>query len=370
MQQGGRPDASLPFYEQAATLARAVADAGGEGAGQAWFDLSPISGNWANALAVVGKLDAARQRQFESAEASNRAGRLAVHVIGSELGVLKIDIIQGHVAAASPQIEKRLAQVAAWWKRHRSGHPVPEAPDAEMLARVYISALDAAKDADVAREEWESALGRINAKLEVKRVLERPAEHIAGDRMNRAIVLGALGRFSEAKAELEDCLSVFENDPANRASTFGAIAVLFSKQDDTTQAIAQERRALAIREQLPDPASRAISHNNLAKYLDDHGVPASTAESPCHHLAALSYRLAAGLAQDFQLSLRNYAASFRRAHAAGTELTVPRVSQLLADPAFDPLAQWLTQRQVNLDELQAAVDNCLDQARKAVIPSS
>lgn len=52
------------------------------------------------------------------------------------------------------------------------------------------------------------------------------------------------------------------------------------------------------------------------------------------------------------------------------ELTVPRVSQLLADPAFDPLAQWLTQRQVNLDELQAAVDNCLDQARKAVIPSS
>ena len=46
----GRPDASLPFYEQAATQARTAAEAGGEDARQAWADLAWITGNWAIAL--------------------------------------------------------------------------------------------------------------------------------------------------------------------------------------------------------------------------------------------------------------------------------------------------------------------------------
>lgn len=57
---------------------------------------------------------------------------------------LRIDIMQGNVATALPQIETRLAQVATWWERHRSGQPVPEAPNAEFLARAYIGALDIA----------------------------------------------------------------------------------------------------------------------------------------------------------------------------------------------------------------------------------
>jgi hypothetical protein len=38
--RGGRPDASLPFYEQAATQARTAAETGGENARQAWVDVS------------------------------------------------------------------------------------------------------------------------------------------------------------------------------------------------------------------------------------------------------------------------------------------------------------------------------------------
>jgi hypothetical protein len=41
------------------------------------------------------------------------------------------------------------------------------------------------------------------------------------------------------------------------------------------------------------------------------------------------------------------------------------VAELLADPAFAPLDQWLRQRQVDVAELQAAVDHLLDQARRA-----
>lgn len=362
---GGRPDVSLPFYEQAAILARAAVEAEGESSQPAWADLAWITGNWANALGNVGHLDAARQRQLESAEAKKKAGRPQIDVIGSELEALRIDIMQGQVETALPEVESRLAQVAAWRRRHRSGQPVPEAPDAELLARVYISALDIARQADFARQDWASALCRLDAVLEVQRALECPAEDIAATRMNRANVLKNLGRFGEARAELEDCLRLFQNDTTRSARTLGSLADLFDTQGDVAQAITQQRRALALHEQLPDPSDRAISHNNLANYLGHHGAPAALAEAPRHQLAALIYRLVAWLGQSLQTSLYNYAILFRRARAAGTELTVPRVAELLADPAFHPLNQWLRQRQVNLSELQSAVDDLLEQVRKA-----
>jgi hypothetical protein len=118
---------------------------------------------------------------------------------------------------------------------------------------------------------------------------------------------------------------------------------------------------------LPDPESRAISHNNLALYLERSGAPSALAESPRHRLAALIYLLVAGLGQYLQTTLRDYAIDFRRAQAAGTLLTVPRVADLLADPAFRPLDDWLRQRQADVAEVQAAVDQALDMARQAAL---
>ena len=111
----------------------------------------------------------------------------------------------------------------AWWQQHRSGQRVPEAPEPELLARTLISALDIAREAHFAQEDWEPALRRIDAILEVKRALERPAEDIARNRMNRAFVLRHLGRFGEAKVELEACLQVFQNDPTNSATALSSL---------------------------------------------------------------------------------------------------------------------------------------------------
>ncbi len=360
-------DASLPFYEQAATLARAVAEAGGESSPQAWADLAAITGNWASALVITGNLGAARQRQLEAAEAHKKAGCPQVNVIASELEVLRIDIMQGQVETALPKVEARLAQVAAWWQRHRSGQPVPEAPNAESLARAYLSTLDIARQADFAREDWASALRRVDAMLEVKRALQRPVEDIGATRFNRATVLKNLGRFGEARAEMEACLPLFQNNPAGSSKVLSSLAGLFGKQGDVAQAITQGRRALALYEQLPDSRDRAISHHNLAVYLDRHGTPSALAESLRHRLAALIYHCVVGLGQDLQTSLRNYAIRFRRAHAAGAELAVPRVAELLADPAFHPLDQWLRQRQVDVAKLQADVDQFLEQVRQAAL---
>jgi len=365
---GGRPDTSLPFYEQAAIQARTVAGAGGEDSGQAWSGLGAITGNWANAFRMTGDLDAARQRQLESAAAKKKARRPEIDVIGSELEALRIDIMQGNVDAALPEVETRLAKIKTWWKQHRAGQSVPEAPDAELLARVFIGALDIAKDADYAREDWESALVRLDASLEVERALERPAEVIAATRMNRAnVLMQSPGRFGEARAELEACLDAFQNMPDATAKVRGSLADLFNKQGDVAQAITQQRRALALCEQLPDPAVRAISHSNLAHYLERRGTATDLAESRRHEFASLIYFAVSGMGQHLRTWLGNHTVRFRRARAAGTEPAVPRVVELLADPAFHPLEQWLSKRQVGVDELQARVDQLLEHVRRAAV---
>lgn len=364
---GGRLDASLPFYAQASTQARGVAEAGGEGARQAWADVGWISSNWANALRAVGDLDAAHQRRLDAAEAQQLAGSPAISVMGSELEALRITIMQGQAATALPEVEARLEQVQAWWQQQRAGQPAPEAPDAEFLARVLISGLDIALQTHIAQEDWEAALCRVETILEVKHALQRPAEDIASDRMSRASVLGCLGCFGEAQAELETCLQVFQHDPTRSARTRSSLAALFDAQGDVAQAITQQRRALALLAQLSDPSDRAISHHNLALYLEHHDTPSAHAEATYHRLADLIYCLVAGLGQYLQTSRHNYAVRFRRAQAAGTPLMVPHVAVLLAEPAFQSLADWLRQRQVDVAELQTAVDEVLEQVRQAAL---
>jgi tetratricopeptide (TPR) repeat protein len=368
LDHSGRSDLSLTFFEQAATQAHTAAEAGGDAARRAWSDLGWITGNWAIALMNVGQLDAARQRHLESAEAKRTAGRPEVEVIGSELEALRIDIMQGRVTEALPQIEARLAQVEAWWQQHRAGQPVPQAPNAEALARTFIGTLDIiANDAYRAQKDWAAALGKTEAILAIKQALQRPTEDIAGDRMNRAVYLGQLRRFGEAQAELEACLEIFQQNPTQKARVLSSLAKLFDDQGDLPQAIAQGRRALALCEQLPDPDDRAISHGSLALYLKRRGRLEDAAESSLHQLAALVYRLVSGLRESLKFSRDNYIFDFCNAQATGTPLAVPTLADLLADPAFAPLATWLTQRQVDPASLQAAIDDLLAQAQQAAL---
>ena len=292
--QGGRPDASLRFYDEAASQARTAAKVGGEQARQAWSDLAAITGNWAHALRHTGDLDASRQRQLESAEALRQAGRPGLrhrHRAGSPAHRHHAGAGRGGVAASGRATGASGGLVAAASLRPvRARGPPSRVPRPHAYRR-----LDIAKDADRALNDWESALGRNDAVLEVKRGLHRPAEDIAVTRMNRAAALGRLGRFGEAKAELEECLQVFQNDHAMRAKVLSSLAELFNKQGDVPQAIVQQRRALALFEQLPDPSDRAMSHNNLAIYLEGSGTPSALAESSRHRLAALVYVLVSGL---------------------------------------------------------------------------
>lgn len=351
-----RPDASLPFYEQAASEASAA---------EHWSDVGWITANWANALGSAGDLEGSRAKHLESAEASRRAGRPKVTVLSRELEAYRIDVLQGRAAEVLPEVEQRIAQVEEWWERSRQrGEKVPEAPDGEYLAHVLISAFDVAGQLHFVQKDWNAALRRIDRALAIERELRRPAADIALAQMNRANVLTALGRYGEAQAELEACLDIFRGDPARSCTVLSSLATLFDYQGDVRQAVELGRRALAIREQLPDPSGRAISHNNLANYLEKTGTPSASAESADHQLAALAYRIVAGLGADLQTSLDNYAIRFRRAKTVGIVFTVPRLPDLLARPVFRPLAQWLDQREVDREELQAKIDELLEMVRQ------
>jgi tetratricopeptide (TPR) repeat protein len=369
--QAGHPNASFLFYEQADAQARAAAQSApieSETSHQAWADVSAITSNWANALLDTGDLGTARQKWRESSDVLKKMGDSSpLHTISRELQGLRIDIMQGQTAQALPHVEACLTQLEEWLQEHRSGTPVPGNPTLAFLIRVYAKALGLAFEAHVAEKDWAAALHHIDALIKVEREHKYSAEDIADARKGRADVLGRLSHFAEAQAELEDCLQVFQHDPVGIATTLDSSAYLFAQQGDIAQAIRQERRVLGLFDQLPYPHYRASSHNNLAEYIGRSDAPSAVAEAQRHMLAGFVYRLVAELEQDIDTSLFNYAILFHRAHAAGTPLAVPRVAELLADPAFRPLDDWLRQRQVDVDELQAAVDQLLEQVRQAAL---
>jgi tetratricopeptide (TPR) repeat protein len=278
-----------------------------------------------------------------------------VNVLGSELEALRIDVLRGRAAAALPEIDSRLGRLRAWWEATRRGESVPEAPDAEVLGRALISALDIANDAHMALEQWQPALDRRDEKTAVKRARGASEHDLAIDRFNRYFPLLRLGRLAEAQQELEHCLEGFERagDEAGRARVLGALADLSDKKGDRHQAAALARRGLAVCNTLPDPGDRAISHRNLGNYLERAGeVPEATA----HELAALLYDLATGHGQGLQTAAHNHAVRLRRARRSGRDHTLPRVADLLARPGFAPLRDWLAAEEIGLEQLQNEVD--------------
>ena len=304
---------------------------------------------------------------LDAADASRQTTDPAIEALGSELEALRIDIFQGAVESALPAIAEKLEQVESWWKRHRKGEPVPEARDAEALARTYVGALDIATDAHFAREDWDQALPCIDAMLVVEDMLHRPAEGIGAHRMNRAVVLTQLNRFEEARTELESCLDLFQKDPIRRARTLSALASLCSKQGDLPQAIDLEGQALALRENLASPHDRATSHNNLANHLDERGTLSDREHASHHRLATFLYHLGTDLGHALKTSLRTYALVYHFARIASTPPRIPSVDELLAQPAFDPLKRWLYTRNVDLAALQARVDQLLEMARQRAL---
>jgi tetratricopeptide (TPR) repeat protein len=356
LDNAGRPAAALPFYEQA------VAEA--EEAGH-WSHVGAICQNWASALGNAGRLDDAKATYLRSAQAKARAGSRRLDVLASEIEALRVDVMQGGAEQALPEIESRLQEIRAWWRRHRAGELVPEAPDPAFLARVLIGGLNVAEEASRALERWEACLGALTESEETERALGEGEHELARTRFNRYGPLLSLGRLEEAQPVLENCLAVFRGagDLPNEAKALSALAYLWDERDDPEQAAGLARQALAVRNRLSDLADRSISHGNLANYLDRLGAAEEAAR---HQLAAIVYDLIMNRRQGLQIKLHNLAIYMRRAAGSGERYELPRLAELLARSEFEPLRRTLTEWNVGLDELQAAIDEIVERVRSQI----
>jgi tetratricopeptide (TPR) repeat protein len=356
LNQGGRSDAALPHYEQA------VAEA--EEAGH-WSHVGAICQNWANALGNIGRLDDAKSTCLRSAGAKRRAGSPQVNVLTTELEAFRVDVMQGRAERALPEVESRLKEVRDWWRRHRAGEPVQEAPDPVFLAKVLTGGLDIAYKANLALKRWESCLGALTESEEIERVSGGGEHELAVIRFNRYGPLLELGRLEEAQQVLESGVGVFRvvGDLQMEARALGALADLWSRRGDREQAAGLARQALAVHNRLSDLADRSISHFNLAKYLNHLGA---VEEEARHRLAALIYDLVMGHGQFLATDLRDLAIGMRRAAASEGRYELPRLVELLARPEFEPLQRTLVEWKVGLDELQATIDQRVEQVRRGV----
>ena len=354
----GRPQASLPLYHEAAQEAKAAGH---------WRHLGWITGNWAGALREVGDLEESKKKHLESVALKRKAGRPEITALGSELEVYRIDIMQGQAQEVLPELDARLDQIEAWFQRAQAGEIVPEAPDAEILLRVYIVALGIATQAHGALEQWDAAIQRADKMIQVEHAVGATEHEIAMARIGRANAYRCLGRLPDAQRELEEILPVFAEDDYGRAMVLSSLASIFDGKGDLSHAIEVDRRALAIRNQLPNPADRAQSHEKLAICLERSGQTTLAAEGQYHRLASLTYKLVAGLGQDLKTSLHIYSVRFHRANQEGTTVVVPRLEELLARPDFEPLRRWLEAGTTNYSELQKSIDQFLDSARTAAL---
>jgi tetratricopeptide (TPR) repeat protein len=352
----GHPEQSLALYEQA----EAEAEAAGH-----WSDVAWIRGNRASALFSIGRLNAARAARLASSAAHEKAGRPSVDVMGNELEVLRIDVMQGNARQALPEIEARLHEVRAWWHRHSSGEVVPQAPNRIILGNVLIGGLDIARYAYQTlgqAQAWQACLTLLDEIETIQLALGESAHQRARVCANRYGPLLCLGRINEAQGVLEHCLDVF-GDVGNledQKKVLGALAILWHEHHDQAQAIALARQALALSNRFPAPDTRANSHDNLATLLDNNGHPGEAAP---HRLAAILYFMVTGHHAPLPGSLYHLSVAMRR---ADTAYDLPRLADLVARPDFDALARFLDERRVDLADLQAAIDQLVTQVREAI----
>jgi tetratricopeptide (TPR) repeat protein len=353
LDNAGQADEALPFYREAAAEA--------ETAGH-WSDLAWITGNWANAAGDVGDLEEAKGLNLRSAEAYRRAGNPEVNVIGRELEALRNDVMKGEAGTALPEVEARLDRVRGWWRRIQAGKTVAEAPDRTVLGRALVSGLNIAQEANQGLERSQACLDLLEETESAIRALGESKASVAETRFNQHGPLLSLGRLDEAQGVLEGCLEVFRSAGAvnHEADCLSALADLWNERNEIDQAIALERQALAVRNTLPDPSDRAISHHNLSGYYDNAGQP----ESAMHNLAAGVYFLVIGRRDHLTTWMGNLRIRARRALAAGGRYRLPRLSDLLAREDLAALRQFLDNHKVDPAALQAQLDRLVEQAHE------
>jgi hypothetical protein len=146
--------------------------------------------------------------------------------------------------------------------------------------------LNAGNAAAVYTKRWEAALA-LNAEIMAsKRARGADALAQARARFNDYSPLLGMKRYAEARELLQGCRAVYEaeRDVTYLGGVYSALADLESRIGGQAEAAGFEKAALGYRYRANKPEGCAISHNNLADYLEREG--AAPAAAMAHRLAA------------------------------------------------------------------------------------
>ena len=242
---------------------------------------SAITGQLLNLLFLTGRYDDALSVAEQMADYTRQAGMGPWSQLANETMRLQIlntlgryNEVLGRVNALRPQLATLPDKSAA----DESVNPW----------NVREAMLDTGRQAAQLLEEWQTALDLNAERLAYKQKRAPDDVELARTRFNDYFPLLRLGRYAEARALLMQCRAVFEPRHAIKelGLVLGALADLEDGVGNRAAAVQFEESALRYKYQAGEPEDCAISHNNLAHYLERVGVAANI---------VLAHRLAVGL---------------------------------------------------------------------------
>jgi hypothetical protein len=245
---------------------------------------SNAAGNLCNLLRAGGRPKEALAVAGEKAGYTRRAGLGPWTQLADETMRLQVLTAIGQYDQVLDAVEALRPRLAG----------LPLASDAEETVNpwnVRETLLDTGGQAAMRSGQWERALA-LNAEI-VRYRQERGANalELARTRLNDYGSLLSLERFNAVRALLRDCRAVFEaeRDVPYLGKVYSALADLEDKTGDRTAAVRFQQTALGYTYQAGEPEDCAISHNNLANYLELQDADPTLVLA--HRLAAAVIRL-------------------------------------------------------------------------------
>lgn len=242
------------------------------------------AGDLLDLLRSRGRLPEALTLAEEKAGYTRQAGLGPWTQLGDETSRLQVLAAMGHYDEVLAAVEARRLQMQA----------LPLLGEAEETANpwnVRETLLDTGRSAAMHSQRWEAALAFSAESVEATQARGASALELARRRFNGYSPLLRLCRYDVARTLLRDCRAVFEAERAvhELGAMYSALADLEDNTGDRTAPVRFAEVAMGYTYQDGDPEPCAISHHNLANYLQRQGAEPATVLA--QRLAAAAIRL-------------------------------------------------------------------------------
>lgn len=270
LQAGRLTEAEVRLREQ---IARAAAQG-------AYRQASAQAGDLINLLLATGHPEEALGVAERKAAFTRRAGLGPWTQLADEARRLQLLNALGRYREVLDEVERLRTRM----------EKLPETSEAEEAVdpwNVRETLLDTGRFAARDLEDWQAALELSTEIMRSKEDRGAGEVELAATRFNLYGPLLNLGRFAAARTLLEACRRTFEaaGQVASLGKVLSALADLEGELGNPAAAVGFEEVALRYKYQAEEPEACAISHHNLANYLEKGEAEAE---------AVLAHRLAAG----------------------------------------------------------------------------